>query len=215
MMLGLRRWIMFWRPQPGWPFLEGLDLPFGVTDRVDPSWLKHFARRVEGETAYEMRRHAQVKRMGLLALYIMSCKSHLIDGLVDLLIDVVHRIGTKSRRKMIGKIAADIEKVHGKERLMVDIATAAMMTPNDRVSDVIFPAAGAAKLKAIIDEHRAKGTLAARKQMVMRGSWASHYRRMLPSLLTLLNFRSNNESWLPRDPSRANGMAPFLTIEGG
>jgi len=59
------------------------------------------------------------------------------------LIDVVHRIGTKSRRKVIGKIAADIEKVHGKERLLVDIAAAAMMTPNGRVSDVIFPVAGA------------------------------------------------------------------------
>ena len=178
-------------------FIEGLDLPFGVTDRVDPSWLKHFARRVEGETAYEMRRHAQEKRIGLLALYIMSRKSHLIDALVDLLIDIVHRIGTKSRRKVIGKIAADIEKVHGKERLLVDIATAAMMTPNGRVSNVIFPIAGAAKLKAIIDEHRAKGTLDARIQMVMRGSWASHYRRMLPSLLTVLTFRSNNESWRP------------------
>lgn len=127
----------------------------------------------------------------------MSRKSHLIDGLVDLLIDVVHRIGTKSRREVIGRIAADIEKVHGKERLLVDIATAAIMTPNGRVSDVIFPVAGAAKLKAIIDEHWAKGTLDARIQMVMRGSWASHYRRMLPSLLTVLNFRSNNESWRP------------------
>lgn len=178
-------------------FIQGLDLPFGITENADPSWLRHFARRVEGETAYEMRRHAQQKRVGLLALYIMSRKSHLIDGLVDLLIDVVHRIGTKSRRKVIGKIAADIEKVHGKERLLVDIATAAMMAPNGKVSDVIFPVAGAAKLKAIIDEHRAKGTLDTRIQMMMRGSWASHYRRMLPSLLTVLNFRSNNESWRP------------------
>ena len=80
-----------------------------------------------------MRRHAHQKRVGLLALYIMSRKSYLIDGLTDLLNDVIHRIGTKSRRKVIDKIAADIEKVHGKERLLVDIATAAMMTPNGRV----------------------------------------------------------------------------------
>jgi hypothetical protein len=53
-------------------FIEGLDLPFGVTDRVDPSWPRHFARRGEGETAYEMRRHAQEKRRGLLALYNVS-----------------------------------------------------------------------------------------------------------------------------------------------
>ncbi len=50
-------------------FIQGLDLPFGITDDADPSWLRHFARRVEGETAYEMRRHAQEKRVGHLALY--------------------------------------------------------------------------------------------------------------------------------------------------
>jgi hypothetical protein len=31
----------------------------------------------------------------------------------------------------------------------------------------------------------------------MRGSWANHYRRMLPSLLSVLEFRSNNAVWRP------------------
>lgn len=178
-------------------FIQDLDLPFDAIRAIDPSWIKMLTRRVEGETASEMRRHSLEKRLGLLAIYLMSRRSQLIDGLVDLLIEIVHRIGTRSRRKVISKIAADIEKVHGKERLLVDIATAAMMTPNGKVADVIFPIAGAAKLKAIIDEHRAKGTLDVRIQTVMRGSYASHYRRMLPSLLSALNFRSNNEMWRP------------------
>ncbi len=88
-----------------------------------------------------MHRHAQEKRIGLLALYIISRKSQLIDGLVDLLSDGVHRIGTKSLRKVIGIIVADVGNVHGKARLLVDIATAAMLTPNGRVSDVILPVA--------------------------------------------------------------------------
>ncbi|MES0865014.1 hypothetical protein ABLN87_22075 [Ruegeria sp. SCPT10] len=48
--------------------IQCLDLPFGITDDADPSWLRHFARRVEGETAYEMRRHALENWIGLLAL---------------------------------------------------------------------------------------------------------------------------------------------------
>ena len=118
-------------------------------------------------------------------------------GLADLLIEVVHRIATRSRRKVIGKIAADIEKVHGKERMLVDIAVAAMLTPNGRVADVIYPIAGVTKLKAVIDEYRTKGALDNRIQTVMRGSYASHYRRMLPSLLSVLAFRSNNATWRP------------------
>jgi TnpA family transposase len=178
-------------------FIQGLDLPFDVLGTVDPIWVKMLVRRVEGETASEMRRHNRDKLLGLLAIYLMSRQSQLIDGLVDLLIEVIHRIATRSKRKVISGIAADIEKVHGKERLLVDIATAAMMTPNGKVSEVIFPIAGAVKLKAIIDEHRAKGTLDVRIQTVMRGSYASHYRPMLPSLLSVLEFRSNNATWRP------------------
>ena len=118
-----------------------------MVGKVDPAWARILTRRVEGETASEMRRHSEEKCLGLLAIYLMSRRSQLIDSLVDLLVDIVHRIGTRSKRKVISKIAADIEKVHGKERLLVDIATAAMMALNGKVSDVIFPIAGAAKLK--------------------------------------------------------------------
>lgn len=152
---------------------------------------------MEAETPFEMKRHDPEKRHGLLAIWLMSRRAQLIDGLVDLLIEVVHRIGTKSRRKVIGTIAADIERVHGKERLLVDMATAAIDDPLGRVIDVIYPVAGAAKLKAVIEEDRAKGTLDRRIQTVMRGSYASHYRRMLPRLLSVLAFRSNNGTWRP------------------
>ena len=178
-------------------FIRGLDLPFWAIAGIDPSWIKMLVRRVEAETPFEMKRRARVKCHGLLAIYLMSRRSQLIDGLVDMLIEIIHRIGTKSRRKVIGKIAADIEKVHGKERLLVDMATAAVDDPLGRVIDVIYPVAAVAKLKAVIEEHQAKGTLDRRIQTVMRGLYASHYRRMLPQLLSVLDFRSNNETWRP------------------
>ena len=134
-------------------FIQGLDLPLDLFRDIDPSWIKILTCRVDGETASEMRRHSNDRRLGLFAVYLMSRRAQVIDSLVDLLIEVVHRIGTKSRQKVISRIAADIEKVHGKERLLVDIATAAMLTPNGRVAEVIFPVAGAAKLKAIIGEY--------------------------------------------------------------
>ncbi len=131
----------------------------------------------------------------MLAIYLMSRRSQLIDGLVESLIEVVHRIGTKYRRKIFKTIATDIDKVHGKEQLLVDMATVAVMAPKGIVSDVIFLVTDAAKLKAVIDEHNAKSTLDVRIQTVMRGSYANHYRPMLSSLLSVLNFRSNNKVW--------------------
>ena len=46
--------------------------------------MKVLVRRVEGETAAEMRRHNETKRLGLLAIYLMSRRAQLLDGLVDL-----------------------------------------------------------------------------------------------------------------------------------
>src|SRR3546814_659633 len=60
-----------------------------------------------------------------------------------------------------------------------------------------FPIAGKDKLAAIIKESQAKGALDRRIYKVMRRSWANHYRRMLPSLLSALEFRSNNAVWRP------------------
>ncbi len=178
-------------------FVAALNLPLDILGDVERGWVMRIACQVEGETASEMRRHAPEKRFGLLAVYLMHRRSQLIDGLIDLLLEVVHRLGTRSRRKVIQGIAADIGAVHGKERLLVEIAMAALDHPEGRIEDVIFPIAGAAKLRAVIDEHRAKGTLDTRIQQTMRNSYASHYRRMLPPLLRALRFRSNNAMWHP------------------
>ena len=56
--------------------------------------------------------------------------------------------------------------------------------------DVIYPVAGVTKLKAVIAQHRVGGTMDRRIQTVMRGSYASHYRRILPKLLLVLRLRS-------------------------
>src|SRR3546814_8181767 len=75
--------------------------------------------------------------------------------------------------------------------------SASINEPSGRICDVIFPIAGKAKLAAIVKESHAKGALDRRIYKVMRGSWANHYRRMLPSLLSVLEFRSNNAVWRP------------------
>ena len=178
-------------------FVEGLGLPAERLSGVDPAWVALLSRRVAGESASEMRRHGETRRLGLYALYLMDRRRTMVDGLVDLLLEIVHRLQTRSRRKVIGAIARDIERVHGKERLLFDIAEAAVDDPQGRVIDVIYPVVGVVKLKAVIAEHHAKGTMDRRIQTVMRGSYASHYRRMLPRILAVLQFRSNNTGWRP------------------
>lgn len=178
-------------------FLQKLDMPADILATVGKAWMEQIVRRVANEKGWEMRRHAPAKQLGLYAIYLSSRQGQLTDAMVDLLIETVHKIGSRSKRKVVGEIAKDIERVYGKERLLVDIAVASIDEPAGRVCDVIFPIVDKEKLAAIIKESRAKGALDRRIYKVMRASWANHYRRMLPSLLSVLEFRSNNTVWRP------------------
>jgi hypothetical protein len=86
-----------------------------------------------------MRRHAPRRQLGLYAIFVMAREAQIIDSMIDLLVETIHKIGVRSKRKVVAGIAKDIEKVYGRERLLVDIASA---TPDGQVCDVIFPVAG-------------------------------------------------------------------------
>jgi len=47
-------------------------------------------------------------------------------------------------------------------------------------------------LAAIIREHKAEGTFERQVHAALRASYAGHYRRMLPAVLSTLSFSSNN-----------------------
>jgi TnpA family transposase len=173
-------------------FIQELKLPRELLTDPGKTWIDQIVRRVGAEKASEMRRHTPMRQLGLYAVFLMVREAQIIDGMIDLLVEAIHKIGVRSKRKVVAGIAKDIERVYGKERLLVDIAGAAIETPDGRVCDVIFPVVGKEKLAAIIKEHRAKGTLERRIYQVMRGSYAGHYRRILPKLLSVLEFRSNN-----------------------
>lgn len=173
-------------------FIKRLDLPHDMLRGVGKPWIERIVRRVGAEKASEMRRHTPQRQLGLYAIFLMVREAQITDSMIDLLVDTVHKIGVRSKRKVVAGIARDIEKVYGKERLLFDIAGVSVASPEGRVCDVIFPVAGREKLMAIIREHRAKGTLERQIYHVMRGSYANHYRRILPQLLSVLEFRSNN-----------------------
>lgn len=178
-------------------FLRSLRLPRDRLSAVGSRWIDRVSRRVAQESAWEMRRHPETSRLGLYAVFLMVREAKIIDGLVDLLIETIHKIGGKAERKVAAEVARDVEKIYGKEKLLADIAVASITSPQGKVCDVIYPVAGERKLKAIIEEQGSRGSWTRRVYKVMRGSYARHYRRMLPHLLEVLDFRSNNRLHRP------------------
>lgn len=178
-------------------FIRGLALPRGCLAGVGRPWIETLARRAGGETASEMRRHAPERRHGLMALWLMGRESQLVDGVVDLLVETVHRLSTRSRQRVVSAIAREIEQVHGKERVLAEIAEASITNPEGAVRAVIFPVASEKMLEAIVRERRANGDSNRQIRTTMRRSYAGHYRPMLPKLLAVLEFRCNNATWRP------------------
>jgi TnpA family transposase len=173
-------------------FLRSLALPPGLLPGGGDAVSRSFRRRVANETPWEMRRHPAGRRHALYALYLGHREREITDGLIDLLIETVHRITSQAKHTVVKRIAKEVEKVEGKERILVRIAVAASADPDGRVRDVVFPVASLDTLSAIIREHKEAGTFERQVHAALRASYAGHYRRMLPAVLSTLSFHSNN-----------------------
>jgi hypothetical protein len=178
--------------------LRALQLPPPLFDDLAPTVLQAYRHRVAVEEPYELRRHAVPLRMTLLAAYCLLRGRELTDILVDLLLELVHRLGAKAERKVEKALVDDLRRVHGKTGRLYRVAEASLDHPPGVVHEVIFPVVSEATLRDLVKEWKATGPFyRGHVQTVMRSAYRSHYRRRLPPLLATLEFRSNNATHQP------------------
>src|ERR1700730_3755146 len=146
----------------------------------------------------ESLRHPLALRATLLAAYCHLRGQEITDNLVDLLIDTVHRIGAKAEERIERELIEDLKRVAGKNNLLFQLAEATLEHPDGIVREVVFPVVDEQTLRDLVREWKATGPVY-RQQLraVIRNSYRSHFRRILPPLLTTLEFRSNNEQHRP------------------
>jgi hypothetical protein len=78
------------------------------------------------------------------------------------------------------------------------MANASLMQPEGKIQEVIYPVVSKQTLQDLVKELKASGTAYRQKiHTVVRSSYRHHYRRILPKLLSLLEFRSNNDIHQP------------------
>ena len=178
--------------------LRSLALPPDLLRGIHREQIKRFRRRAAIETAWELRRHPERIRLPLLAFWCGPRQAEVIDGLVELLIQVTHRITVKAERRVLEELVQEAVEVRGKAGILFRVAEAAVGSPEGVVREVIYPAAGQGTLEALVREARALGTPRSRRvHTAVRASYGSYYRRMMPKLLAALEFRSNNGTHSP------------------
>ena len=178
--------------------IRGIDLPADLFDRAAPRDLERCRQRVSVEAPHELRRHPDETRLTWLATFVYLRARSLTDDLVDLLIETIHQIGARAERKVERELLEDLKRVSGKQNLLFNLADATLAQPDGVVRDVVFPVVGEQTLRELVKEWKATGpTYRITLRTVIRNSYRGHYRRMVPTLLAALEFRSNNDRHRP------------------
>ncbi|ACD97397.1 Tn3 family transposase [Trichlorobacter lovleyi] len=179
-------------------FIQSLDLPQGLFQTCNIKALTHYYQRVSSESAWRVKEHPPEIRYALLGVFLFFRQREIIDGLIELFIQIVHRLTVKAERKLIKELLSDFRKVHGKSTLLFRIAEAALLNPEGRVKDVVYPVAGENVLQNLLKEFKSSGP-GYRQQVhkIIRSSYGNHYRRMVPKILEALSFCSGNTQHRP------------------
>ena len=175
-----------------------IDLPADLFDHASPRDLERCRQRVSVEAPRDLRRHPDVARITWLAAFVYLRARSLTDDLVDLLIETMHPIGARAERKVERELMDDLKRVTGKQHLLCELADATLAQPDGVVREVVFPVVGEQTLRDLVKEWKATGpTYRVTLRTVIRNSYQGHYRRMVPTLLAALEFRSNNDRHRP------------------
>jgi len=178
--------------------LRNLNLPAEIFAGVPRKVLQGYKQRASVEEPYELRRHPPPLRFTLIAAFCYLRIQEISDTLVDVLLEIVHRIGVRAERKVEKEILEDFKKVTGKSSLLFRLAEATLEKPDGIVKDVVYPIVPEPTLRDLVKEWKANGPGYRRKVTVlMRNSYRLHYRRMIPKLLKTLEFCSNNDTHRP------------------
>ena len=178
--------------------IRELKLPDSLFAGIARNVLVIYRNRASVEEPSRLRAHSQAKRLTLLSALCVLRAQEITDGLVDLLIQLVHKIDVRAEKRVEAEYLNEFRRVSNKEGILYQIAEAALDHPDEPVREVVFPVASEKLLRDVIKEYKAKSP-AFRKQVhtIIRTSYSHHYRRMVPQLLDILEFKSNNDLFRP------------------
>jgi hypothetical protein len=178
--------------------IQELQLPNGIFTETSQKILNRYRLRTATESSWQLRRHPKPIRYALLAIFCWQRRREIIDGLVDLLIQIIHRISVRAENKVYAEMIGDLDKADGKTRLLFRLAEAAIKQPDGMVKEVLFPVVGEETLQALVKEYYAQGPSYRRHvHTLIRRSLSHHYRRTVPLILGALTFRSSNTTYQP------------------
>ncbi|NES64070.1 MAG: Tn3 family transposase [Okeania sp. SIO2D1] len=178
--------------------LRTIQIPQNLFNNISPKVLQTYASRAATEHPRELRWHPEPIRYTLVAAFCWLRLREVTDNLIDLLIRIIHGISRRAEKKVDTELIKDLKKVSGKTNLLYQMANASLEHPDGAIKEVIYPVVSEKTLRDLVKEFKSSGTVYHQKVHTnIRSSYSRHYRRLVPKLLSVLEFRSNNEIHQP------------------
>ncbi|MEP1079584.1 Tn3 family transposase [Leptolyngbya sp. PL-A3] len=177
--------------------LQAVGLPSDLFTNLCDSIVERYRLRVETETLTELRRHPEPIRYTLLAAFCSLRLQEVIDNIVELLLQLVNRLERRSRKRVTEEVVAKAQSSTDHDKILYQIALAALAEPEGLVKDVIYPIAGEETLEKLVGSLNGGETFRERLHARLRSAYNHHYRRMLPLILKALEFRCDNPQLQP------------------
>ncbi len=174
--------------------LKAIALPEHLFKGVPPKIIEVFDRQVKNERPSELRLHPDHIKYTLLSSFIHIRTGEVIDDIIRMFMDMIHRMDTESEHELDQRLLSDMKKVEGKVQMLFRIALAVVKQPAGSIREVIFPEVKEETFKELVAEYETSGPrFSTLQQQLMRKKYVYHYQRMLPLVLENLTFRSGNQ----------------------
>ena len=153
--------------------IRAVGLPTDLFTLISPKLVQTYRQRAATETPYHLRQHPAAIRYTLMAAFCIQRSQEITDNLIELLIQIIQRIGTRAERRINKELVDDFKQVTGKTNLLFRIAEVAVAQPSGVIQNVIYPVVSQQTLRDLVKEYKSTG-IAYRQRVytVMRASFA-------------------------------------------
>jgi len=179
-------------------YLQQLGLPDSLFADLPNRYLNYLAQRASVESVSHLQRHAnEDQTLTLLAAFCWMRQRRITDQLVALFVRVLNDIRLRAKQRVERELLQDYIRVGGKQQLLYTLAEAMLDNPDGIIREVLYPLIGKQRLEQLVTEAKKTGSYQQSVQTRIVGSYTYHYRPILPILVKVLAFRSNNQQYQP------------------
>jgi TnpA family transposase len=173
--------------------IRSIGVPSEIFSSVKQDILQNYKLRVASELISELRAHPNHIKYTYLSIFLHIRSRQITDNLVELLIQLIHKISSNAENRVVKEFVKDFKKVGGKFNILLRIAENSLQFPDETIRNVIYPVAKEETLRDLVAELKNNnGAFKGKVFKIIKNSYSRHYRRMLPAVLGALEFKSNN-----------------------